>query len=202
MNADRLLAFYERIADALRMRLCAFAASFSIWRCVASSWGRTSNDEPASELLKRSRGGESAVGEGGGDQETARLSRSTLSWTRPFDAHCRSQLEMGSQIGRPRRVYDVRHRNDVAQNPSIFICSDAVDGVLDTVCQTLSMKTPGDWVSSRKGIPTSPKVMSRMAKSTKSEFCVDDILYGKLRPYFGTKSGGRGCTWVFDDRNA
>ena len=39
MNADRLLAHYEKIADApTRSRACA--ASFSIWPCGGSWWSR------------------------------------------------------------------------------------------------------------------------------------------------------------------
>ena len=71
MNADRLLAFYERIADApdAIVRFRRFILDLAVRGKLVE---QDPNDEPASELLKRDRGGEGAVGEGGEDQEGKR----------------------------------------------------------------------------------------------------------------------------------
>ena len=69
MNADRLLALYERVADApgAVARLRRFVLDLAVRGKLVE---QDSEDEPASELLKADRGGEGAVGEGQGDTQS------------------------------------------------------------------------------------------------------------------------------------
>ena len=79
MNADQLLAHYERIGDApdAIARLRRFILDLAVRGNLVE---QDPNDEPASKLLKRIASGEGAVGEDGEDQETKDNSNS--SWTR------------------------------------------------------------------------------------------------------------------------
>ena len=66
MNADRLLAHYERIADAPDAvpRLRRFVLDLAVRGKLVE---QDPNDEPAAELLKRIDEGEGAAGEGLGE---------------------------------------------------------------------------------------------------------------------------------------
>ncbi len=70
MNAERLLAHYERIADApdAIARLRRFILDLAVRGKLVP---QDANDEPASELLKRIATREGTAGKGGGDQGQA-----------------------------------------------------------------------------------------------------------------------------------
>ena len=71
MNAEHLLAHFDRIADAPDAipRLRRFILDLAVRGKLVP---QDPNDEPASELLKRIAAEKGAVGEGGGDQEDRR----------------------------------------------------------------------------------------------------------------------------------
>ena len=159
MNADRLLAFYERIADApdAIVRFRRFILDLAVRGKLV---GQDSNDEPASELLKRV-AAEKARLVKAGEIKKSKAKPVNMSDT-PFELpKSWKWAALGDLV-----LYDA----GIKREPK-------------TLNQELWLLELEDVEKDSGRLLVRVTASERESKSTKSEFCVDDILYGKLRPY-------------------
>ena len=159
MNADRLLAHYERIADApdAITRLRRFILDLAVRGKLV---GQDSNDEPASELLKRI-AAEKARLVKAGEIKKSKAKPVNMSDT-PFELpKSWKWTTLGDLV-----LYDA----GIKREPK-------------TLNQELWLLELEDVEKDSGRLLVRVTASERESKSTKSEFCVDDILYGKLRPY-------------------
>ena len=159
MNADRLLAFYERIADApdAIVRFRRFILDLAVRGKLV---GQDSNDEPASELLKRI-AAEKARLVKAGEIKKSKAKPVNMSDT-PFELpKSWKWAALGDLV-----LYDA----GIKREPK-------------TLNQELWLLELEDVEKDSGRLLVRVTASERESKSTKSEFCVDDILYGKLRPY-------------------
>ena len=159
MNADRLLAFYERIADApdAIVHFRRFILDLAVRGKLV---GQDSNDEPASELLKRV-AAEKARLVKAGEIKKSKAKPVNMSDT-PFELpKSWKWAALGDLV-----LYDA----GIKREPK-------------TLNQELWLLELEDVEKDSGRLLVRVTASERESKSTKSEFCVDDILYGKLRPY-------------------
>ena len=159
MNADRLLTHYERIADApdAIVRFRRFILDLAVRGKLV---GQDSNDEPASELLKRI-AAEKARLVKAGEIKKSKAKPVNMSDT-PFELpKSWKWTALGDLV-----LYDA----GIKREPK-------------TLNQELWLLELEDVEKDSGRLLVRVTASERESKSTKSEFCVDDILYGKLRPY-------------------
>ena len=159
MNADRLLTHYERIADApdAIVRLRRFILDLAVRGKLV---GQDPNDEPASELLKRI-AAEKARLVKAGEIKKSKAKPVNMADT-PFELpKSWKWAALGDLV-----LYDA----GIKREPK-------------TLHQELWLLELEDVEKDSGRLLVRVTASERESKSTKSEFCVDDILYGKLRPY-------------------
>ena len=159
MNADRLLTHYERIADApdAIVRLRRFILDLAVRGKLV---GQDPNDEPASELLKRI-AAEKARLVKAGEIKKSKAKPVNMADT-PFELpKSWKWAALGDLV-----LYDA----GIKREPK-------------TLNQELWLLELEDVEKDSGRLLVRVTASERESKSTKSEFCVDDILYGKLRPY-------------------
>lgn len=160
MNAERLLAYYERIADApgAISRLRRFILDLAVRGKLVP---QASTDEPVSELLKRIAKEKARLAKAGeirkppvltgiGGAETRFALPSTWAWVRVGDIF---DYDAGTK----------RDPKELLQDRWLLELED-IEKDTSTVLERL-------------------RASDRESLSAKSEFKVGDILYGKLRPY-------------------
>ena len=157
MNADRLLTHYERIADApdAIVRFRRFILDLAVRGKLV---GQDSNDEPASELLKRI-AAEKARLVKAGEIKKSKAKPVNMSDT-PFELpKSWKWTALGDLV-----LYDA----GIKREPK-------------TLNQELWLLELEDVEKDSGRLLVRVTASERESKSTKSEFCVDDILYGKRR---------------------
>ena len=159
MNPERLLALYDRIADAPDAvpRLRRFILDLAVRGKLVE---QDPNDEPASELLKRIGAEKARLVKAGGLRNTQ--TRSVRMATTPFALPMSWKWAALGELF----LYDAGIKRDPK--------------VLDGQLWLLELE---DIEKESGRLLVRVNVSERDSRSTKSEFRVDDILYGKLRPY-------------------
>jgi len=159
MNAERLLALYEKVADAPDAvpRLRRFLLDLAVrGKLVAQDAG----DEPASELLKRIAAEKARLVKAGEIRKKAAQNPKMVEPPHELPSNWR-WVSLGTVF-----LYDAgAKREPKSLDPSLWLLE------LEDI-----EKETGRLVARIS-------VADRESKSTKSEFQVGDILYGKLRPY-------------------
>ena len=159
MNVDRLLAHYERIADAPDAipRLRRFILNLAVRGKLVE---QDPNDEPASELLKRIAKEKARLQKAGGIKKS--------------------------------RAKPVNMADPLFELPKLWKWAALGDLVLydagikrepQTLNKELWLLELEDVEKDSGRLLVRITASARKSKSTKSEFRVNDILYGKLRPY-------------------
>ena len=159
MNAEHLLTHFDRIADAPDAipRLRRFILDLAVRGKLVE---QDPNDEPAAELLKRIAAEKARLVKAG------EIKKSKVNWVKmaetPFDLPDSWQwAALGNLF-----LYDAGiKREPKALKPTFWLLE--LEDVEKDTGTLLARITAAE----------------RESKSTKSEFRVDDILYGKLRPY-------------------
>jgi type I restriction enzyme S subunit len=160
MNAERLLAHYERIADApdAITRLRRFVLDLAVRGKLVP---RDSNDEPASELLKRIAANKARLVKAGEIRKPPVVDGLTETEI-PFEVPTSwAWVRVGEIFD-----YDAGTKRDpkeLVQDRWLLELED-IEKDTSIVVERL-------------------RVRDRDSRSTKSEFAIGDILYGKLRPY-------------------
>ena len=159
MNAKQLLTHFDRLADAPDAipRLRRFVLDLAVRGKLVE---QDPEDEPASELLKRIAAEKKRLVEAG------EIKKSKAEWVKvadpSFDLPDSWQWDALGNLF----LYDAGiKREPKALNPELWLLE--LEDVEKDTGRLLARIT----------------VAERESKSTKSEFRVDDILYGKLRPY-------------------
>lgn len=159
MNADRLLALYEKVAEAPDAvpRLRRFVLDLAVrGKLVPQDAG----DEPASELLKRIAAEKARLVKAGEIRKKAAQNPKMVEPPHEHPSNWR-WVSLGTVF-----LYDAgAKREPKSLDPSLWLLE------LEDI-----EKETGRLVARIS-------VADRESKSTKSEFQVGDILYGKLRPY-------------------
>jgi type I restriction enzyme S subunit len=159
MNAERLLALYEQVAEAPDAvpRLRRFVLDLAVrGKLVAQDAG----DEPASELLKRIATEKARLVKAGEIRKKAAQNPKMVEPPHELPSNWR-RVSLGTVF-----LYDAgAKREPKSLDPSLWLLE------LEDI-----EKETGRLVARIS-------VADRESKSTKSEFQVSDILYGKLRPY-------------------
>ena len=159
MNAERLVANYERIADAPDAinRLRQFILNLAVRGKLVP---QDPNDEPALQLVRQSfKERDRIAGSGKTNKSNSKILGMAYV---PYDLPASWQWVMLGEFF----SYDAGvKRSPETLNPSFWLL-DLEDIEKDT-----------------GRVHTRANVSDRKPSSTKSEFKVDDILYGKLRPY-------------------
>ena len=159
MNAEHLLTHFDRLADAPDAvpRLRRFILDLAVRGKLVE---QDPNDEPASELLKRIAAEKRRMVEAG------EIKKSKANWVKmaetPFDLPDSWQwAALGNLF-----LYDAGIKQEpTVLNPELWLLE--LEDVEKDTGRLFARITAAE----------------RESKSTKSEFRVDDILYGKLRPY-------------------
>ena len=159
MNADRLLAHYERIADAPDAipRLRRFILDLAVRGKLAE---QDPKDEPASELLKRI------------EAEKARLVKAG-----------EIKKSKSRQADRVKPIFDLPKSWQWVALCNLFLYDAGAKRHARNLNQKLWLLELEDIEKGSGRLLVRVTVSERESKSTKSEFRVGDILYGKLRPY-------------------
>ena len=176
MNADRLLAHYKKIADApdAILRLRRFILDLAVRGKLAE---QDPNDEPASELLKRIAA------------EKARLVKAG-----------EIKKSKSRQADRFNTLFDLPKSWQWAALCDLFLYDAGVKRHPQNLNQKLWLLALEDIEKDSGRLLVRITASEREAKSTKSEFRVGDILYGKTEAL--SKQGtSRRSPWIFDDRN-
>ena len=159
MNAERLLAHYERIADAPEAapRLRRFILDLAVRGKLVE---QDPNDEPASELLKRI------------EAEKAHLVKAgKIKKSKP------------KQVDRFNTLFELPKSWKWATLCDLFLYDAGVKRQPKNLNQKLWLLELEDIEKDSGRLLVRITASERESKSTKSEFRVGDILYGKLRPY-------------------
>ena len=159
MNADWLLAHYERIADApdAIARLRRFILNLAVRGKLVK---QNPNDEPASELLKRIAA------------EKARLVKAG-----------EIKKSKSKQVDRFNTLFELPKSWKWATLCDLFLYDAGVKRQPKNLNQKLWLLELEDIEKDSGRLLVRITASERESKSTKSEFRVGDILYGKLRPY-------------------
>ena len=159
MNADRLLAQYEKISDAPDAipRLRRFILDLAVRGKLVP---QDPNDEPASELLKRIAA------------EKARLVRAG-----------KSKKSKSKQLDRFNTLFELPKSWKWTTLSDLFLYDAGVKRQPKNLNQKLWLLELEDIEKDSGRLLVRINASERESKSTKSEFRVGDILYGKLRPY-------------------
>ena len=159
MNADQLLAHYERIADApdAIMRLRRFILDLAVRGKLVE---QNPNDEPVSELLKRIAA------------EKARLVKAG-----------EIKKSKSKQVDRFNTLFELPKSWKWATLCDLFLYDAGVKRQPKNLNQKLWLLELEDIEKDSGRLLVRITASERESKSTKSEFRVGDILYGKLRPY-------------------
>ena len=159
MNASRLLAHYEKIADAPEAvpRLRRFILDLAVRGKLVE---QDPNDEPASELLKRIAA------------EKARLVKAGV-----------IKKRKSKQIDRFSTLLELPKSWKWATLCDLFLYDAGVKRHPQNLNQKLWLLELEDIEKDSGRLLVRIAASERESKSTKSEFRVGDILYGKLRPY-------------------
>jgi type I restriction enzyme S subunit len=159
MNAERLLQHYERIADApdAITRLRRFILDLAVRGKLVPQDPR---DEPASELLQRTAA------------EKARLAKS---------GQIRKSKAQPLKMASP--PYGIPQSWAWTALGDTFIYDAGVKRGPKTLNPSLWLLELEDVEKDTGRLLARINASARASQSTKSEFCVGDILYGKLRPY-------------------
>ena len=159
MNADQLLAHYEQVADTpdAITHLRRFILDLAVRGKLVP---QDPSDEPASELLKRITVEKTRLG------KTVRIKKNKAKPTRrmaaPFEL---PQSWKWAAIG------------------DIFWYDAGIKRKPESLNQELWLLELEDIEKNTGRLLIRVKVSNRESRSTKSEFSIGDILYGKLRPY-------------------
>ncbi len=159
MNADQLLAHYERIADTPNaiMRLRRFILDLAVRGKLVE---QNPNDEPVSELLKRIAA------------EKARLVKAG-----------EIKKSKSKQVDRFNTLFELPKSWKWATLCDLFLYDAGVKRQPKNLNQKLWLLELEDIEKDSGRLLVRITASERESKSTKSEFRVGDILYGKLRPY-------------------
>ena len=159
MNADRLLAHYEKVADAPDAipRLRCFILNLAVRGKLVE---QDPNDEPASELLKRIAA------------EKARLVKAG-----------KSKKSKSKQVDRFNTLFELPKSWKWTTLSDLFLYDAGVKRQPKNLNQKLWLLELEDIEKDSGRLLVRITASERESKSTKSEFRVGDILYGKLRPY-------------------
>ncbi len=159
MNAERLLGHYERIADApdAIARLRRFILDLAVRGKLVK---QNPNDEPASELLKRIAA------------EKARLVKAG-----------KIKKSKSKQVDRFNTLFELPKSWKWATLCDLFLYDAGVKRQPKNLNQKLWLLELEDIEKDSGRLLVRITASERESKSTKSEFRVGDILYGKLRPY-------------------
>ena len=159
MNVDRLLAQYEKISDAPDAipRLRRFILDLAVRGKLVP---QDPNDEPASELLKRIAA------------EKARLVRAG-----------KSKKSKSKQLDRFNTLFELPKSWKWTTLSDLFLYDAGVKRQPKNLNQKLWLLELEDIEKDSGRLLVRINASERESKSTKSEFRVGDILYGKLRPY-------------------
>ena len=159
MNADRLLGHYEQIADApdAVQRLRRFILELAVRGKLVE---QNPADEPASELLKRIAA------------EKARLVKAG-----------KVKKSKSKQVDRFNTLFELPKSWKWATLCDLFLYDAGVKRQPKNLNQKLWLLELEDIEKDSGRLLVRITASERESKSTKSEFRVGDILYGKLRPY-------------------
>ena len=159
MNADRLLAHYEKVADAPDAigRLRRFILNLAVRGKLVE---QDPNDEPAPDLLKRIAAEKARLVKAGKIRK--RKSKPVDTIDTPFEL---PESWQWSALG------------------NLFLYDAGIKRKPETLNQELWLLELEDIEKDSGRLLVRVNASSRESKSTKSEFHVGDILYGKLRPY-------------------
>ena len=159
MNVDRLLAHYERIADAPDAipRLRRFILNLAVRGKLVE---QDPNDEPASELLKRIA------------KEKARLQKA---------GGIKKSRAKPVNIADP--LFELPKLWKWAALGDLVLYDAGIKREPQTLNKELWLLELEDVEKDSGRLLVRITASARKSKSTKSEFRVNDILYGKLRPY-------------------
>ena len=159
MNADRLLTHYERIADAPDAIVCLrrFILDLAVRGKLVE---QDPNDEPAAELLKR------IAAEKARSVKARKIKKSKAKQVNMSDAPF--------ELPKPWKW---------AALGDLFLYDAGIKREPKTLNQELWLLELEDVEKDSGRLLVRITASERESKSTKSEFCVGDILYGKLRPY-------------------
>ena len=159
MNADRLLAFYERVDDApdAIARLRRFVLDLAVRGMLVE---QDPSDEPATELLKRI------------EAEKARLVRA---------GEIRKKVASNPEI--VEIPFDLPKSWAWVSIGSAFLYDAGMKREPKALDQSLWLLELEDIEKDTGRLLSRVRSAERASKSTKSEFQPCDILYGKLRPY-------------------
>ena len=162
MNADRLLTHYERIADAPDAIVCLrrFILDLAVRGKLVE---QDPNDEPAAELLKRI---------------AAEKARSVKA--RKIKKIKKSKAK---QVNMSDAPFELPKPWKWAALGDLFLYDAGIKREPKTLNQELWLLELEDVEKDSGRLLVRITASERESKSTKSEFCVGDILYGKLRPY-------------------
>ena len=159
MNADQLLTHYEQVADApdAITHLRRFILDLAVRGKLVP---QDPNDEPASKLLKRIATEKVRL------MKTVRRKKNKSESNRRLAAPFRLPLSwIWAVIG------------------DIFWYDAGIKRKAESLNQDLWLLELEDIEKNTGRLLIRVKVSNRESSSTKSEFCIGDILYGKLRPY-------------------
>ena len=159
MNADRLLAHYEKVADAPDAigHLRRFILNLAVRGKLVE---QDPNDEPAPDLLKRIAAEKARLVKAGKIRK--RKSKPVDTIDTPFEL---PESWQWSALG------------------NLFLYDAGIKRKPETLNQELWLLELEDIEKDSGRLLVRVNASSRESKSTKSEFHVGDILYGKLRPY-------------------
>ena len=159
MNADRLLAHYEKVADAPDAipSLRHFILDLAVRGKLVE---QDPNDEPASELLKQI------------VAEKARLVKAG-----------KSKKSKSKQVDRFNTLFELPKSWKWTTLSYLFLYDAGVKRQPKHLNQKLWLLELEDIEKDSGRLLVRINASERESKSTKSEFRVGDILYGKLRPY-------------------
>ena len=159
MNADRLLAHYKKIADApdAILRLRRFILDLAVRGKLVP---QDPNDEPAAELLKRIAA------------EKARLVKAR-----------EIKKSKSKQVDGFNTLFELPQSWKWTTLSNLFLYDAGVKRQPKNLNQKLWLLELEDIEKDSGRLLVRITASERESKSTKSEFRVGDILYGKLRPY-------------------
>ena len=158
MNTDQLLAHFTQVADAPDAipRLRQFILDLAVRGKLVP---QDPNDEPATELLKRIK------------KEKARLVK---------EGRMRKNKANPKLIGTP---FELPQSWQWVAIGDIFLYDAGTKQKPESLNQALWLLELEDVEKDTGQLLARVKAFERKSKSTKSEFSIGDILYGKLRPY-------------------